>query len=150
MEASSGESLCQHLAESTMGEKESGVVYSAFPYDSLPNGSVDVLNDTADLHRFFDCTEEAEFPHECARRAAKEDLPREIDHLKNHDEAMRAIMSTIEMPDDPARRIIALMRGNAGRFPNRRRGREPFSRLFDDEIRQLEEIVGDAFDGAWR
>ena len=116
----------------------------------LPNGNAEVLNDTADLYRFFDCAEEAEFLHECVQRVVKEDLPREIEHLKNHDEAMQAIMSAVEMPDDPAWRIIVLMRGNAGRFPNRRRGREPFSKLSDNEIQQLEEIVDDAFDGAWR
>ena len=126
----------------------SGQLMDSIDWRPLPNGNVEVLNDTADLYRFFDCTEEAEFLYECVQRTIKEALPREIEYLKNHDEAMRAIMSTVEMPDNLAQQIIVFIRGNAGKFPNRRRGREPFSKLSDDEIKQLEEIVDDAFDGA--
>ena len=32
-------------------------------------------------------------------RTVEEDLPREIDYLRRHDEAIRRIMDTVEMPD---------------------------------------------------
>jgi hypothetical protein len=112
---------------------------------ALPNGNVDVLNDTADLYRFFDCTAEAEFLYECVKRTIEEDLPREIEYLKRHDEAMRGIMNAIEMSDNLAQQSIFFIRKNDGDFPKRRRDREPFSKLTDDEIATIEEIVREAF-----
>lgn len=112
---------------------------------SLPNGNVEVLNETADLYRFFDCTAEAEFLYECVQRTIEEDLPREIEYLKCHDEALRGIMNALEMPDSMAQQIIVFVRQNDGKFPKRRRDCEPFSKLSDDEITMLEGIVGDAF-----
>ena len=112
---------------------------------ALPNGNVDVLNDTADLYRFFDCTAEAEFLYECVKRTIEEDLPREIEYLKRHDEAMRGIMNAIEMSDNLAQQSIFFIRNNDGDFPKRRRDREPFSKLTDDEIATIEEIVREAF-----
>ena len=112
---------------------------------SLPNGNVEVLNDTADLYRFYDCTAEAEFLYECVQRTIEVDLPREIEYLKRHDEAMRGIMNTIEMPDNLAQQAILFITQNDGKFPKRRRDREPLSKLSDEEIATIEEIVADAF-----
>ena len=111
----------------------------------LPNGNVEVLNDTADLYRFYDCTSEAEFLYECVQRTIEEDLPREIEYLKRHDEAMRGIMNAIEMPDNLAQQAILFITQNDGKFPKRRRDREPFSKLADKEIAAIEAIVADAF-----
>ncbi|WP_312002417.1 Fic family protein [Bradyrhizobium hereditatis] len=61
--------------------------------------NVEVLNDTADLYRYFDCTDEAEFLYQCVKRTVEHDLPHEIDYLRRHDEARRKIMDTVEMPD---------------------------------------------------
>ncbi len=112
---------------------------------ALPNGNVEVLNETADLYRYYDCTAEAEFLYECVQHTVTEDLPREIDYLKRHDEAMRGIMNAIEMPDSMADQIILFIHQNDGKLPKRRRDREPFSKLSDEEISILEDIVGEAF-----
>lgn len=111
----------------------------------LTNGNVEVLNDTADLYRFYDCTAEAEFLYECVQRTIEQDLPREIEYLKRHDEAMRGIMNAIEMPDNLAQQAILFITQNDGKFPKRRRDRERFSRLSDKEIATVEAIVADAF-----
>lgn len=126
----------------------SGPLMDFIDWRPTPTGNVEVLNDTADLYRFFDCTEAAEFLYECVQRTIEEDLPREIEYLKRHDEAMRAIMNTVEMPDNLAQQIIVFIRQNGGKFPKRRRDREPFSKLNDEEIKQLEGIVEEAFEGA--
>jgi hypothetical protein len=39
---------------------------------STPERNVEVLNDTADLYRYFDCTEAAEFLYACVRRNRRE------------------------------------------------------------------------------
>lgn len=111
-----------------------------------PQRNVEVLNETADLYRYFDCTEEAEFVYSCVRRTVEEDLPRQIELLGRHDEAMRKIMDTVEMPDRMAADLIAFIRQNAGTLSKRRRTGE-FRALRDEEVTRIEEIVAEVFAG---
>ena len=108
--------------------------------------NVEVLNDTADLYRFFDCTEAAEFLYSCVRRTVEEDLPREIDYLRRHDEALRRIMDTVEMPDRLSGNLIMFIRQNEGTLPKKRREKE-FKALTAEEVQLLESVVREAFDG---
>jgi hypothetical protein len=108
--------------------------------------NVDVLNDTADLYRYFDCTLEAEFLYACVQRTVERDLPRELDYLRRHDEAMRGLMETVEMPDRLAEDFLMFVRQNQGRLSKRRR-EGPFAQLTDQEVTALETVVNEAFDG---
>ena len=83
--------------------------------------NVEVLNDTADLYRYFDCTGAAEFLFACVQRTVEDDLPREIDYLRRHDDALRRIMDAVEMPDRLAENLMMFIRQNNGRLPTRRR-----------------------------
>ena len=103
------------------------------------NRNVEVLGDTDDLYRYFDCTAEAEFLYACVARAVEHDLPEEIDYLRRHDEAQRRIMETVEMPDRLAQDLIAFIRRNDGKLPKRLRERE-FAALTDEEAAQIEAI----------
>jgi hypothetical protein len=107
--------------------------------------NVEVLNDTTDLYRYFDCTEAAEFLYACVRRTVEEDLPREIDYLRHHDEAMRRIMDAVEMPDRLADDLVRFIRQNNGTLSKKRRQGE-FNKLRDDEVVLIEGIVRDAFE----
>ena len=108
--------------------------------------NVEILNDTADLYRYFNCTQAAEFLYACVLRTVEIDLPREIDYLRRHDEALRRIMDTVEMPDRLAENLLMFIRQNRGTLPNRRRENE-YKALDDQEVRQLEDIVREAFEG---
>lgn len=109
-------------------------------------GNVEVLNATADLYRYFDCTAEAEFLYACVARTVQHDLPREIDYLHRHGEAIRRIMDAVEMPDRMAENLVMFIRQNMGALPKKRREGE-FNKLRDDEVTLIEDIVNDAFDG---
>jgi hypothetical protein len=111
-----------------------------------PDRNVEVLNDTADLYRYFDCTQAAEFLYACVQRTVETDLPRKIDYLRRHDEAVRRLMDTVDMPDRLADDLLMFIRQNGGTLPKKRREKE-FKALDDQEVRQLEEIVQEAFDG---
>jgi hypothetical protein len=74
------------------------------------------------------------------------DLPREIEYLRRHDEALRRIMDTVDMPDRLAEDLILFIRRNQGVLPKKRRTGQ-FSKLEDNEVTQMEEIVRDAFAG---
>ena len=113
---------------------------------STPERNVEVLNETADLYRYFDCTGEAEFLYACVRRTVEQDLPREIDYLRRHDEAIRRIMDAVEMPDRVAENLVLFIRQNDGSLSKKRREGE-FKNLRDDEVASIEGIVNDAFAG---
>jgi Fic family protein len=108
--------------------------------------NIEVTNDTADLYRYFDCTANAEFLYGCVARTVEEDLPKEIDYLRRHDEAQRRIMELVDMPDRLAQDLIMFIHQNGGTLPKKRREKE-FAALNDDEVRHLEGIYGEVFGG---
>jgi hypothetical protein len=127
-------------------QAHSGPLMPFIEWRPTPERNVEVLNDTADLYRFFDCTEAAEFLYACVTRTVEYDLPREIDYLRRHDQAIRRIMDTVEMPDRLAENLVMFIRQNKGTLSKRRRAEE-FKALRDEEVAALELIVRDAFDG---
>lgn len=108
--------------------------------------NVEVQNDTADLYRYFDCTEAAEFLYRCVAQAVDKDLPREIDFLRRNDEAMRRVMNMVEMPDRMAEDLVRFIRLNDNKLGRKRREGE-FTKLTDDEVASIEAIVHEAFNG---
>lgn len=126
-------------------QSHSGLLMDHIDWRALPSGNVEVLNDTADLYRYYDCTAEAEFLYECVQRTVEKDLPEEIDYLKRHDVAMREIMNAVEMPDKLADDLIMFIRQNGGSLSKKRRSRSPFDKLTDEEISMIEGIVGESF-----
>lgn len=127
-------------------KKHSGPLMDFIDWEPTRERNVRVLNNTADLYKYFDCTEEAEFLYACVQRTVEHDLPREIDYLRRHDEAKRKTMDTVEMPDRLAEDFIMFTRRNNGSLPNRRRAKE-FAAMTDDEVAALEKIVQDSFEG---
>ncbi|MEP6715834.1 MAG: Fic family protein [Terriglobia bacterium] len=127
-------------------QSHSGPLMPFIEWRPTPQRNVEVLNETADFYRYFDCTEAAEFLYACVRRTVEHDLPREIDYLRRHDEAIRRIMDAVEMPNYLAENLVMFVRNNSGTLSRRRRDGE-FKKLRDDEVTLLEGIVGDAFEG---
>jgi len=127
-------------------ERHTAPLMPFIEWRSTSSRNVAVLNDTADLYRYFDCTEAAEFLYACVARTVEHDLPREIEYLRRHDEALRRIMDTVDMPDRLAEDLILFIRQNRGTLPKKRRTGE-FNKLDDNEVSHLEAIVRDAFAG---
>ena len=124
----------------------SGPLMPYIEWRPTPERNVEVLNDTADLYRYFDCTQAAEFLFACVQRTVDEDLPREIDYLRRHDLAIQRIMEAVEMPDRLAENLAMFIRQNNGTLSKNRRYGE-FKQLTDDEVQRIERIVADAFEG---
>jgi hypothetical protein len=55
-------------------------------------------------------------------------------------------MDTVDMPDRLADDLLMFIRQSGGTLPKKRREKE-FKALDDKEVRQLEDIVQEAFDG---
>jgi len=123
----------------------SGPLMNFIDWRPTPERSVEVLNDTADLYRYFDCTEAAEFLYGCVAHAIDEDLPREIDFLCRNDEAKRRIMNLVEMPNRMTENLVRLIPMNEGKLGRKRRKGE-FEKLTDDEVPSIEAVVREAFE----
>jgi hypothetical protein len=122
----------------------SGPLMEFIDWRATGDRNVEVLNDTADLYRYFDCTAEAEFLYACVARAIEQDLPNEIDFLRRRDEVERRIMEVVDVPDRLAQDLLVFMRQNAGVIPKRRREDE-FASLSDEEVRRIEAIYAEVF-----
>lgn len=127
-------------------QSHSSPMMSFIEWRPTPQRNVEVLNDTADLYRYFDCTENAEFLFGCVEQTIDDDLPHEIDHLRRHDEATRRIMEYVEMPDRLAGDLVMFIHRNNGRLGKKRRENE-FAKLTDQEVAGVEAIVQEAFAG---
>lgn len=110
------------------------------------NYNVEVMNETADLYRYFDCTEAAEFLYGCVQKSVEHDLPNEIEYLRRFDEAMAGIRNMIDMPDRLAQNLILFIRQNNGVLSKKRRKGE-FSQLTAPEVQRLEAMINKAFEG---
>jgi Fic/DOC family protein len=127
-------------------QRHSGPLMDYIEWRGTADHNVGVLNDTADLYRYFDCTDAAEFLFSCVQHTVERDLPREIDYLRRNDEAVRRIMDVVEMPDRLVQNLVMFIRQNKGTLPKKRRQKE-FAALKDEEVATLEKIVRDEFEG---
>src|SRR6266705_3201725 len=126
-------------------QSHSGPLMRFIDWRPTPQRNIDVANDTADLYRYFDCTDAAEFLYACVHRTVQFDLPREIDFLRRHDAALRRIMDTVDMPDRLAKDFIMFVQQNHGVLPKKRRSHE-FSKLSDGEVAALEAVIRETFE----
>jgi hypothetical protein len=113
-------------------------------WQATNRGNVVVTNNTADLYRYFDATEAAEFLYGCVEETIKVDVPRELDYLKRHDRALNDITIAVEIPNRAAESFIMFMQQNNWKLPKGRRVDE-FKELTDSEVAKLESLVQAAF-----
>ena len=100
-------------------------------------GNVEILNETINLHRYFDCTKQAEFLFKCVEETVRKTLPEEVDYLQRHDRLNEYIKNYIEMPDRLVDLLISFLSQNNGKLSKRARSQE-FSALTDTEVRDIE------------
>jgi hypothetical protein len=126
-------------------QAHSGPLMDFIEWRPTATGNVEVQNDTADLYRYFDATQAAEFLFSCVERTIEVDLPNEIDYLRRFDKAKKRIQDMIEMPDTVVSDLIMFVRQNKGALPRNRR-RHEFAKMTDAEVVDVETVVRDAFE----
>ncbi len=113
-------------------------------WEPTESGNVRVLNDTADYYRFFDATPQAEFLYDCVRRAVDLDLPREAEHLQQHDAFSDRLKRIVKMPEPHSNLLFQLLHQNGGILSDRKRkGR--FSALSDEEVERIQSAYRESF-----
>jgi hypothetical protein len=101
-----------------------------------------VLNETADLYRFFDATAQAEYLFDCIEDTIGRDLKRELDFLKFFDAAMKDVMDIVDMPNQRAALLIKLVHQNKGNLSKAKR--DMFREISDQEIAKIETAIREA------
>jgi hypothetical protein len=103
------------------------------------NDGVDVMNDTADLYRYFDATALAEYLYDRVADTVRIDLRQELDFVRIYDRALDGVRAVIDMPDRRASLLVQLLLRNGGRLSKNKRS--TFSEVLDDELSRIEANV---------
>jgi len=111
-------------------------------WQPTPQGNVEVMNETADLYRYFDATRQAEFLYDCVRQTIEKTLPEEIRYLEQYDHLKAAITARFDMPDHIMDLLIRFLHQNQGVLSKRAREKE-FKELSEDECQDLEMLYKD-------
>jgi hypothetical protein len=104
--------------------------------------NVQVLNDTADLYRYFDATPHAEFLFSCVARTIDIDLPAETAFLKAYDTFRARVLNIADIPDRLLDLLFRFLMQNGGMLSKRARDRE-FAGLTDGEATEIEAIFAE-------
>jgi Fic family protein len=113
-------------------------------WQSLPDGNVEVLNETIDLYRYFDATRQAEFLYDCVVRTIEHNLPEEILFLKRYDRLKVAVTERFDMADHTVDLLVGFLDQNNGVFSKRAKEKE-FKAFTDAERSELESLYASIF-----
>jgi hypothetical protein len=113
-------------------------------WQSLPDGNVEVLNETIDLYRYFDATLQAEFLYDCVTRTIEHNLPEEILFLERYDRMKAAVTERFDMPNHLVDLLVGFLGQNNGMFSKRAKEKE-FTAFTDAERSELETLYAKIF-----
>ena len=113
-------------------------------WESLPDGNVEVLNETIDLYRYFDATRQAEFLYHCVTRTIEHNLPEEILFLERYDRMKAAVTEHFDMPNHMVDLLVGFLGQNNGVFSKRAKEKE-FKAFTDAERNELETLYARIF-----
>lgn len=108
------------------------------------DGNVDILNETADLYRYFDATKQAEFLFECVEETVNKTLLDEVRYLDQYDRLNDFIKNYIDMPDKMVDLMISFLNQHQGMFSKRALEKE-FSELTEVEVNAIEAKYAEVF-----
>jgi len=104
---------------------------------ALPDGNIEVLNDTADYYRYFDATAHTEFLYRCVEETVENDLPEEVAYLQQYDRFADSVGRIVDMPADKIDLLHRFLQQEGGRLSKRAREKE-FAALTDAEVAEIE------------
>ena len=111
---------------------------------STPDHHIKISNETIDLYRYFDLTQQAEFLYECVEETIEKIIPEELDYLEKYDRLNQQINLISVLPDNKVDLLIKILIQNNGKLSKRKREKE-FGELTDREIVQIEESFTEIF-----
>jgi hypothetical protein len=108
-------------------------------WKTTDKGNVEVLNDTIDLYRYFDATNQVEFLYDCVNETITKVLPKEVRYLQNYDKLKNEINQRFDIPNYKISLLIRFLEQNKGNFSQRAKTKE-FKDMNEEELNMLEEL----------
>jgi len=127
--------------------EHSAPLMECIEWQATDKGNVEILNETIDLYRFFDCTRACEFIYSCVEKTIEETLPEELKYLESFDNALEEIYALIEMPDNEIKFLITFILQNNGVLSKNKKDKN-FPLLEENEVVRIQEIVKNNF--SWK
>jgi hypothetical protein len=109
-------------------------------------GEITVTNsaEVEAYYRYPDLTSQCIYLAQTVSACIAEDMPNELNFIKMYDELKAEIRNIVDMPDKLVNQMIMFLHQNKGVFPKRRR--KDFSKLRDEEIKEIEKLYVDLFE----
>lgn len=99
--------------------------------------NIEVLNDTIDLYRYFDATEQAEFLYDCVQATITEIIPQEVEYLIRYDAFKKEMQEQYAMPEKMIALLLRFLERHNGQLSKRAKEKE-FHELDAQEIAAIE------------
>ncbi|MDQ6978290.1 MAG: Fic family protein [Ghiorsea sp.] len=124
-------------------EKLSAPILQRSDWTVTADYNVKLINDTTELYRYADATEQAEYIYQCIEKFVTLRLPQELEYLSAFDEAKRIINDAHDMPDKDLTLLVNLCVQNAGSLSKKKR--KLFELLPDEHISFAEKTTQESF-----
>ncbi|MDQ6991642.1 MAG: Fic family protein [Mariprofundaceae bacterium] len=124
-------------------EKLSAPILQRSEWAVTADYNVKLINDTSDLYRYADATEQAEFTYKCIEQFVIRRLPQELEYLRAFDEAKHIIDNAHGMPDKDLTLLVNLCVQNAGSLSKKKR--TFFEQWSDEHIAFAEKTIQASF-----
>ena len=109
-------------------------------YDVSSDGEVAVRGESIDFYRYIDFTPIVEDFQRLIVETIRTEWRYELDYLADYDRMRREMREVVDLPEKKANQFILFVKNNGGRLSAAKRSF--FAELTDDEIVQLERIIG--------
>lgn len=108
------------------------------------DNNVELLNETADLYRYFDATKQAELLYSCVQQTIEKTIPEEVAYLEKYDRFKYWVDNEFEMPDKTVSLLVRFLEQGKGKLSARAREKE-FQALTGDELILIENKFNEIF-----
>ena len=125
-------------------ESFSGAIMPLINYQMSDDFAIDVLNDTADLYRYFDATRMCEYLYECVRKTIDNELRAELETLAAFDRARSALDAAFDLPERKKNLLLKLCWQGRGMISATKRASH-FSEYSDEEMAAMVSVVAPFF-----
>jgi len=138
-------SILDHIDDyKTVLESYSHPLLDHIEWEEADDHNLEVINNTINLYRYFDATEQAEFLYDCVEDTLERVIPEEVTYLQNYDAFKRYLDNHFEMPDKMVAILVRFLEQNNGELSKRALKKE-FSALKEAEIKDIEENYNSIF-----
>jgi len=122
-------------------ESYSNPLLSYINWESTEEHNVKIINETADLYKYFDCTRQAEFLFDCVIDTIENVIPFKINYLQKYDEFKKEIENQIGLADNDINLMVKFLQQNKGRLSESKK-----TKFFNNLTRQEIKIIHECYD----